>query len=360
MVFPVGNAAAQPIVFPFTAVDLTSAIDVLPNQWGKVGDMGMFDEVGVDSTIVELDYRDGFVTVMASAERGTIPNAASGDEEEAKFFKIPHFPDTDLITPKDVENRWAFQPGDRNIRRRRTLEDEVNRRLMKIAMRHDVTLEYLRMGALKGKIYDGKGRLLYDLFNTFGITQQVFNFNFYDTNFDVRGYTLEIARYIELNLHGDVSDGVQALVSPEFFSALIAHSQVKQFYLNWNSQFDRDLRQGFKFGAIEFIEYNAQAPTKPLTGPLQQQTQGMADMLRFIEANAGYAFPEGTRDSFKTFFAPPYVVNLIYGDGVKRYVSPKVLDHGKGVELFSESNPLAICKRPNVLCKLNAVTTNPG
>lgn len=426
--FPVGNTTDSAIVFPFTAIDLTSAIDVIPNQWGLLGDMAMFEEDGVDTTVIEINYRDGFINILASAERGTIPNVASGDDEAAVFLKIPHFPDVDVITPKDLENRWAFVRGDNVPRRRRTIEDEVMRRLAKIALRHDLTLEYLRMGALKGRIYDGKGKLLVDLFQTFGITQQVFTFKFSDPNFAVQQFTYQVARQIELNLHGDVANGIDALVSPEFFDQLTSHPKVQQFFLNWNSNVVGDNRKGFRVGALNFIEYNAQVPSAPLPGILQQQWQeanaftsaataasgttltfaanaipawlqvgwSVADyttpaaipagttvtaigattvtisqgagtggvlsgdeiiftppnITRFIEAGAGYAFPSGTRDTFRTYFGPPYTVQNISQVGMKRFVSPKILDHGRGIEFFSESNPLPICRRPNTLVKL--------
>jgi hypothetical protein len=432
--FPVGNTQDSAIVFPFTAIDLTAAIDVLPNQWGLLGDSGMFEEVGVDTTIVEINYRDGFVNLLASAERGSIPQAVGADDEGAVFIKAPHFPDTDLITPKDLENRWAFVAGDAQPRRRRTLQDEVTRRLAKIAFRHDLALEYLRMGAIKGQLYDGKGKLLLDLFNAFGITQKVFTFTLSDAAYEVQQATFDVARYIELNMHGDVHAGVDCLVDPLFFNKLTAHPLVKQFWINYRDAaiYRGDQRKQFDFGALRFIEYNAQVPTAPLSGLLQQQYNEFAldtngataegngtlhfivgsipaevgagwvvsdttnaaaiaanttvtavnfgagtltisanavagsggvgngdeivfqppSIKRFIEPNTGYCYPRDTRDTFRTYFAPPFTIQNIADVGMKRFVSPKILDHGKGIELFSESNPLPLCRRPNALAKV--------
>jgi hypothetical protein len=359
--YPAGNTSPNPVIFPFTALGLTSSIDILPNQWGLIGDSGMFEDLGHDSTLVEIKYRDGFIELLGSAERGSIPQADAGDEEQDKIFKIPHFPSMDLITPKDLENKFAFVRGDNNMPRRRTLEDEMQRRLQKIKLKHDLLREWLRMCAIKGVIYDGKRKLLYNLFTAFDVVPQVFSFNFYDDTFAVREFTYEISRYIELNLHGEMSTGVEILISPEFFSALTSHANVKSFYLQnpTASGFQGDLRKRFTFGSVTFVEYNAQVPTSPLGTPLQQQMQGMEGMQRFIEAGVGYAYPTGTRESFRIYNAPPFVVNLIYREGVPIFVSPKILDHGKGVELFSESNPLAICRRPNMLCKVVAVTEDP-
>ena len=352
--FPTGNTSAAPIIFPYTSFDLTSATDIIPNQWGLIGSMGLFAEEGINSTTVAISYRDGFISVLDEAARGTIPQADSGDQEAMVFIQIPHFPSTDLITAADIQDHYAFVPGDNQPRRMNSLATEMPRHLQKIAMKHDLTLEFLSMGALKGRLYDGKGKLLLDVFDRFGINQQVFTFNFSDPEFKVKQFTYDLARYVELNLHGDVSNGIEILVSPEFFDALTEHPSVEKFYLNWNAKFDKDDRSGFRFGACTFTEYNAQVPSAPQSGILQQQVQGQAGMNRFIEAEAGYGFPTGTLDTFRTFLAPPNVVSLANTRGIKRYVSPRILDHDKGVELFSESNVLPICKRPNVLFKVVA------
>lgn len=361
--FPVGNTAAgSPIIFPYTAVGLTSSINVLPNQWGYLGDSNVFEDIGHDSQVVEIDYRDGYLSLLASAERGSTPQSDAGDEEQAKFFKCPHFPTIDKITPKDIEDRFAFVPGDAVMKRRRTMQDEMTRRLEKIKFKFDMLREYLRLGALKGKVYDGKLRLLADYYTSFEVTQQVFTFNLYDPTFPVREYTYEISRYVELNLHGEVMNNVEILVSPEFFSALTSHANVKSYFLQnpTASSFQGDLRKKFTFGSVTFVEYNAQWPTTPLAGPLQQQTQGMDGVLRGIEAKCGYGYPTGTRETFRVYDAPPYNINLINQRGMPIFTSPKILDHGEGIELKSQSNPLAICRRPNLLFKVVAVTTDPN
>jgi hypothetical protein len=107
------------------------------------------------------------------------------------------------------------------------------------------------------------------------------------------------------------------------------------------------------------VEYNAQVPTTPLTGPMQQQTDRQDGVTPFIESGVGYAYPEGTRETFRIYDAPPYNVNMLDQLGMPLFISPKILDHGMGVELFSQSNPLAICRRPNLLAKCVAVTVDP-
>lgn len=354
--YPLGSTAAVPFVFPFTAMDLTESINLMPNQWGLLGDLGIFKDEPADSTFVAIDYRNGFLSLLASARRGSIPQADRSRDEGRLVFEIPHFPDMDVIEPKDLENKFAFVQTPGQAPRRRTVEDEMNDRLEWIKLRHDLLREFLRVGAVKGKIYDGQLKLLYDYFVAFNVTQQVFTFNFSDPNFAVREFTYQISRYIELNLHDDVSTGIEVLVDPQFFSALTSHPRVSPFYLQnpTAERFQGDLRKGFTFGSLTFREYNAQVPTSPLPGVLQQQTDRMTGTIPFIEAGTGYAFPMGTRNTFRVYDGPAYHVYMVNQEGVPVFISTKVLDHGQGVELRHQSNPLALCRRPTVLVKVVA------
>jgi hypothetical protein len=50
------------------------------------------------------------------------------------------------------------------------------RHLETMRNKHAITLEHLRMGALKGVILDADGSTLYDLFDEFDITPKTVNF----------------------------------------------------------------------------------------------------------------------------------------------------------------------------------------
>jgi hypothetical protein len=59
-------------------------------------------------------------------------------------------------------------------------------------------------------------------------------------------------------------------------------------------------------------------------------------------------------DTFKTWFAPANDIRFVNTVGEEIYISPEVLKHGEGIELKSESNPLAVPKRPEVLVEISA------
>jgi hypothetical protein len=84
--------------------------------------------------------------------------------------------------------------------------------------KHSITLEHLRMGALKGVILDADGSVIYDLYDEFGITPAVINFDLTNAT-NVKKKCADVLRHIEDNLKGEFMTGVHCLCSPEFFDA---------------------------------------------------------------------------------------------------------------------------------------------
>ena len=329
-----------PINFPYTAIQLTSRVDRVPNLYGRLQEMDLFPGEGVTTTMVEVAMRDGYITILgAEARDGDVP-VGKADEEGSIFLKIPHIPHLEKLTPADLQDKYEIVGGQRVPR---GMESALSRKMVKIRWNHAITLEFLRMGALKGLIVDGKNKTLYDLYQVFGITKKTVSFGLSDDTTNVLDKTFEVARHMEENLRGEIMNGVRALVSPEFFTLLTGHPNVEKYYLNYREGAEKkggDVRKSFPFGAITFEEYNATGTD--LTGATR----------KFIAAGKGHAFPVGTMEAFKTHFAPPNHVSFANMVGPEVFVSPEILKHGAGVELKSESNPLPVCRRPEMLVEL--------
>lgn len=330
-----------PINFPYTSIDLTEGVDVLPNMYGRVNELGLFPHRGVASTLVEIDFRDGVLTILANADRGAPPTVDKASTENAVILKVPHIPHMATIKPEDMQDRFAFNSG----KRPKGLEDAVQEKLQNIRNKHSITLEYLRMGALKGLIVDGAGVTLYNLFTVFGVAQLSVDFLLGTAGTNVMAKCREVVRNAEDNLKGEVMSGVHALVSKEFFDKLVSHANVEKFYLQQQdaaSLRGNDIRKGFLFGGILFEEYNAVA--SDIAGASQ----------RFITAQEGHAFPVGTMmNTHETLNAPADHVDMVNTMGTEIFISPHILPHGQGVELRSQSNPLTVWKRPILLQKIH-------
>jgi tyrosyl-tRNA synthetase len=96
--------------------------------------------------------------------------------------------------------------------------------------KHAITLEHMRMGALKGVILDADGSELLNLYEAFEIQPKTINFALATATTDVKKKCLELKRYVEDNLRGEHMTALHALVSPEFFDALTGHAKVKEAY----------------------------------------------------------------------------------------------------------------------------------
>ena len=141
---------------------------------------------------------------------------------------------------------------------------------------------------------------------------------------------------------GEFMTGVHVLCSPDFFRALTTHKEVKTAYANWQQGaiLINDVRRGFTYAGITFEEYRGQATTPAGT------------TRRFIAAGAAHAFPQGTVDTFGTYFAPADFNETVNTIGLALYAKQEPRKFDRGTDLHTQSNPLPMCHRPGVLVKL--------
>jgi hypothetical protein len=176
----------MPMINPFTTdgfslVALTDAINVIPNMYGKTNELGLFTEKGVRTRTVIVDEKDGVLNLLPTRPVGAPGSEAIKSRRKVRSFVIPHIPHEDAILPEETQGLRAF--GSEN--QLEALETLVAERLETARRKHDITLENLRMGALRGEILDADGSVIYNLFNEFQIEQNVTNFQFSSAAFNV-------------------------------------------------------------------------------------------------------------------------------------------------------------------------------
>jgi hypothetical protein len=218
------------------------------------------------------------------------------------------------------------------------------RHLETMRNKHAITLEHLRMGALKGQILDADGSTIYDLFGEFGLSQETVGFDLANANSDIKGHCYDLLTAIEDKLQGEFMTGVHVLCSPEFFRALTTHKEVKTAYTNWQQgiMLISDVRSGFTYTGVTFEEYRGQA------------SDGNGTVRKFIAPGEAHAFPLGTVDTFGTYFAPADFNETVNTLGQSLYAKQEPRKFERGTDLHTQSNPLPMCHRPGVLVKLTA------
>lgn len=323
----------------FGVASLTESIKLLPNMYSKVGQRGIFTRKGINTRTVVIEYANGRLHLLGPKDLGAPGSRSARKGRNVRSFVIPHIPHDDTILASDLSGSRGFGSTDPVA----DVAAVVNDRLQEMKARHDLTQEWMMLGAIKGQILDGDGNLLYDLFKEYGISKKTIEFKLSDAAFDVKRACMNVSRHIEKNLMGDRYTSKLVWVDADFFDALTAHPKVEKAFQGWSAAQEAlggDTRSGFKFGGLTFEEY---------VGEVSDST----DKLRpLIEAGRGHVVPLGTVNSFRTYDAPGDFMEAVGTVGEPYYAKIKNTDFDRGVDVHTQSNPLPLCLRPEMLVEL--------
>ena len=324
----------------FSMAALTSAINIIPNRYGRLESLDLFPPKPVRTRQVIVEERNGVLNLLPTMPPGAPGSVGIRGKRTVRSFVIPHIPHDDVVLPEVVQGIRAFG----SETEMETVAGVMARHLESMRNKHAITLEHLRMGALKGVILDADGTVIYDLFEEFRITPAVVSCDLGNANANVKKKCLDVLRHLEDNLKGEFMTGVRVLCSPEFYDALTDHPKVKEAFAYWQQGAVQinDMRAGFTFGGLTFEEYRGQA------------TDGEGHTRRFIAAGEAHAFPLGTVDTFSTYFAPADFNETANTLGQSIYAKQEPRKFDRGTDLHTQSNPLPMCHRPGVLVKLTA------
>jgi hypothetical protein len=321
----------------FNVVQLTEAINIVPNKYGRVNELGLFSNQSVETTAVFIEMTNGVLNILPPTVRGGPASVGSVDKRKGKSFNIPIFAHEDAVKADEIQNIRAFG----KTSELQTVQDKVIQKLAAMRNKHDITLEYMRCGALQGKIKDDEGKLLLDLFAEFDVTQKSYDFKFGTPGTKIDGILREISRYIEKNLKGETMTSIHAIASSKFFEAFITHPRIEKAYEAYQglTPLREDVRRGFKFQNLFIEEYVGEASTKTGT------------VLPFIPEGEAIFFPRGTTSTFKTYFAPADFIETANTPGLPIYAKQAADKFNRFIEIHTQSCPLPIVTRPALLVR---------
>ncbi|MFB3816133.1 MAG: major capsid protein [Candidatus Methylomirabilales bacterium] len=328
----------------FSMTSLTKAIIETPFRPRRIAQLGLFSEMGVPTTSVMIESKSGQLSLIQSSPRGGVPDTIGGEKRTIRSFNVIHLARESRINADSIQGLRAFGSSSEM----EAVQPVVNQRLTTLRNMHEVTLEHLRIGALKGLILDGDGStVLYNLFTEFGVSQQTADFEFTSDTLDVRAACVGVIRQIEDVLGGASYEGIRCFCSSGWFDALVGHAEVKEsFKYQEGIVLRSDLRNGFRFGGIDFEEYRGSVLKADGSGSVP-----------FIDADCAYAFPVGVQleqgDLFTTFFAPADFMETVNTIGLPLYAKMAFDEkYNRWVEIHSQSNPLPLCLIPRAVVKL--------
>lgn len=323
----------------YSLVQLSEAINVLPNRYGRVTQLNLFPFKGQTQPSVAIEMRNGVLTLIPTTAWGGVPPKNRSGKRNIRTFTIPHTSLEDVVMAADVMGVRAF--GTEN-----TLEavnTRVNDKLQEMKDKFDQTMEFRKMMALKGIVLDADLSVIENYFTAFGVTEKVVYFDLSNANTDVREKCMEVVRHMEDNATGEVFNGVHSLVSADFFDLLIKHPKVREAYLGWaeaKNALGGDLRKGFTWGGITFEEYRA-----------------TVDGHKFIEDGEGHAFPLGSSQTFAEYGAPADFTETVNTVALPYYARQQNKDFNRGIDLHTQSNRLPLVARPAMIVRLDAAAS---
>lgn len=209
----------------FNVTSLTDAINNIPHKPGRVGELGLFSNKGVTQRQIIIEERDGVLQLLVSKPYGAPAEVNKKRDRRARNFMIPHFPLDDTVLAAEVQGIRAF--GSQS--EAEGVAQVVTDKIASMRQSHEVTLEWLRIGAIKGVVFDGDTTtVLYDYYNEFNVRKQA------DQDWDMHTAATEQApkitaalRLIETALGGTPYDHIHCLMGDNVWDKFVVNTSVK-------------------------------------------------------------------------------------------------------------------------------------
>jgi hypothetical protein len=332
----------------YSVRNVSDAIMKIPNEYSMLSQLGLFPEVGIRTTYVEVETKTGYLNLIPSSQRGAPAPEKKRSDRSTRVLKSFFMQQNDVIKPSDLQNLPAFgQLGSEQFME--AFDDVLAERFMELQRGYRQTHEFHRWGALRGDVLDADGTVLYNCYTEMGESQTSIDFKFGTTSSDtVLAASKESRRFMEQNLLGETMTRQLYLCSSEFFDDVTTHPAHAKIYENNPVGKPNPLLEDlgvtyFQHGTATYIEHNGQASFL--------DADGTTVTRRFIPANECIIVPLGTQQTFRSYFTPGEMLDAVNMPGQSMYVSLKELDHGAGVEIHTESAPLFLVQKPRLVLR---------
>lgn len=332
----------------FDVVDITSAVRNMPIQYGWFNQSGIFTEEGVasDTVIFEESTVDGALIVdRVRGEKNTVNKDGT---RKMHSFILPHFPLDDAISPKDLQNKSAYD----NFNEVENYDAVLTRKLVRMRQNHDWTLNKARAQALfSSTAYAPSGTISQNYDSEFGITRTAVDFVLGTAGTDILGKIELVIQAVHDGMGGNgIFSGIVIPCDTAFFNALIIHAKVTAAYAYFQAnQAGLDPMRGrlaaggsampngreFFFGGVTFKE-------------VRDSYNG----TKIVTASEGVAVPTGS-EYFRTYFGPAERFGIVNTQGEKLYAFTEAAANGTKVTIETESNHISTLMRPQAVVRVH-------
>jgi len=310
-----------------------------------------------------IEVKNNRLALIPSAQRGTPPAVNVEDLRQLVPFIIPHFPLSDTIMADEVQGVRAFGTEDQL----EAVQTKVDEHLASMGRKHDITLEYLRLGGVKGIVVTrvdpntGAPLVSIDLFAAFGVARQPVQDwaigmpgGGWGTGDEATGvsyagiltqYILDLMRSMANEAGAMPIGGIHGICGSDFFDAFVKHPEVRQTYLAQPEA--ARLRDPLWMRQVNFREL------------VLEEYRGRIGATVFVQPNECHFFPVGVPELFLEAYAPADYIETVNTIALPRYAKQEVMPFQKGVMLETQQNVLPICTIPRLLFTAQVVEHVP-
>lgn len=341
----------------FGLVSMVAAVNEIDNIPGRAGEL-VFSGIaeGVNTTTVAIERKGTALALIPTSTRGGPAPQEKQDKGKLFSLDIPHIKEEETIAASSIQGVREF--GTTNVLR--GAQTVVQGQLRKITAKMDLTLEHLRLGALKGIIRDADGSVIRNLFTDFGVAAPSdFHFNFdawtSDKDFadSVRVNCQKLTRYMRRNAKMTLPSTAKVWMfcGDNFFDRLVEHPTVKKTAFGWDRAEqllgDNYANGVFYFAGVFFENY---AGTDDVTG--EEASDGAMTGKVGIASDEARAFLTGVPGLYGEYYAPGDFFDTVNTIGLPRYARMAMDDEfQRYVKVHVQQNPLPICLRPQTLVR---------
>lgn len=321
------------IITAWDTAEITADTLALPGAPGRLAQLGLFDEQGIttSSAIIELD--DTLLNLVPVRVRGGPATLRGEGDRAARGLVVPHLPVGNTILADEIQNLRAFGKTTQLAAARA----HVLRRIDLCKRDLDATLEWHRVGAIRGQVLDSDGAtVIYDLFDDFGLTQQTLSLDLGTSTTKVEAKAAQGLDMIEDALRLPFNGG-RAFLGKDLWNSLIAHDEMRAAYLS-RTRTPGEVLESFEFGGI-----------------IWERVRGTFGTTKLMADDEGYLIPkDGPPGLFVTRYAPAPYNDTTNTVGQPVYTKLEPLAHSHGIAFEVQTNPLSICTKPTACIRLTA------
>lgn len=246
----------------FSLVSMTEAsnkIEFVPNQ---LGSMGIFSPAPIRAKTLVFDVRSGAVRLVKTSSRGEpIESRDKRRKAQLKSFHTGRLALKDRITADDLAFLREFGTEDQP----KELASEIGLRLNSdgngLMGDLDLTKEFMRLGAIRGKLYDTDGALLYDYFAEMNVSEpSVLTLNMSTLVGGKFRTTIVdgVKRYMKKNAKGARYSKIIALCGSDAYDKVHENQEFREAHLaqvKANELLGDHTEKPTNFAGVEWVEY---------------------------------------------------------------------------------------------------------